>query len=173
MLSYVHKFYNKKSEIFEVFIVPKTSNSFHTFYVDFYRDMMIAECKGKLNFGEQTDKEKQGNTEGVNKITEAPFTKRCNKIRMIPGPVKRVSHPQGVQKSSLPLRSAARLSTGQISMKSCAKSAISFSKQQMYDAECLTMKLTNELKSMKDIMADMMRSELCLTTSLRYKLNEV
>jgi hypothetical protein len=29
------------------------------------------------------------------------------------------------------------------------------------------------LKSMKDIVDDMLRSEFCLNTSLRYKVNEV
>ncbi|KAF7827737.1 uncharacterized protein G2W53_018901 [Senna tora] len=135
--------------------------------------MMIAECRGKLNFDEQTEDEKKGSTEGITEITRAQFTKRCNKISMIPKPFKRVSPPQGVQKSSNPSRSAARLGSGHTSMQSCAKRAISFSKRQMQDAEFLAMKLTNELKSMKDIMDDMLRSELCLTTSLRYKVNEV
>ncbi|XP_054823755.1 uncharacterized protein LOC129321853 isoform X2 [Prosopis cineraria] len=135
-------------------------------------DKEYTTCKGKLFFGEQTDDEKKDTIEELNEIVGARFTKHCNKIRKIPKPLKRVSHPQGVQKSSLPSRSAYRVSTGPSSLQSCAKNAISFSKRQMHDAECLAMKLTNELKSMKDIMTAMLRSELCLTTPLRYKVNE-
>ncbi|KAI9088678.1 hypothetical protein K1719_029792 [Acacia pycnantha] len=135
-------------------------------------DKEYTTCKGKLFFGEQTDDEKKDTAEELDVIEGARFTKHCNKIRKIPKPVKRVSLPQGVQKSSFPSRSASRLSTGLTSMQSCARSAILFSQRQMHDAECLAMKLTNELKSMKDIMATMLRSELCLTTPLRYKVNE-
>lgn len=135
--------------------------------------MLIAACRGKLYFGEQTADEKKGTAEGLDETIRARTTKRCNKISMIPKPLKRVSQPQGIQKSSHPSRSTARLGAGHTSMQSCAKSAIAFSRRQMHDAECLAMKLTNELKSMKDIMGDMLRSELCLTTSLRYKVNEV
>ncbi|XP_028758147.1 uncharacterized protein LOC114717220 [Neltuma alba] len=135
-------------------------------------DKEYTTCKGKLFFGEQTDDEKKDTTEELDEIVGARFTKHCNKIRKIPKPLKRVTRPQAVQKSSLPSRSANSLSTGLTSMQSCAKNAISFSKRQMQDVECLAMKLANELKSMKDIMGAMLRSELCLTTPLRYKVNE-
>lgn len=134
---------------------------------------MFAACKGKLFFGEQTDDYKKDTTEEFDVTVGARFTNHCNKIRKIPKPLKRVSQPQGIQKSSLPSRSASRHGNGLTSMQSCAKNAILFSQIQMQDAECLAMKLTNELKSMKDIMAAMLRSELCVTTPLRYKVNEV
>ncbi|KAJ1381045.1 hypothetical protein SESBI_45486 [Sesbania bispinosa] len=120
-------------------------------------------CKGKLNFTEQTDK--NGAAEGPNDIMGAGFTDNPNKTNVIPKTSKRVS------KTPHSSRTATRV--GCSSVQSCSKNAIAFSKQQLYDIECLAMKLTKELKSMKDIVDDMLRSEFCLNTSLRYKVNEV
>ena len=127
---------------------------------------MVVECRGKLYYGEHTDK---NGAEGLNDIMRPGFTDNPNKVSITPKTFKRGSHPKGIFKSAS--RPANRL--GCNSVQSCSKSAIAFSKQQMHDVECLTMKLTRELKSMKDIVDDMLRSEFCLNTSLRYKVNEV
>ncbi|KAK7350075.1 hypothetical protein VNO77_08166 [Canavalia gladiata] len=125
-------------------------------------------CRGKLRFIEQTDK-KNGKAEGLDDTMKAQFTDNPNKVSVIPRTFKRVSHHKGISKihSSRP---ATRL--GCNSVQSCSKSAIAFTQQQMHDVECLAMKLTKELKSMKDIVDDMLRSEFCLNTSLRHKVNE-
>lgn len=125
-------------------------------------------CRGKLNFGEQTDK-KNGVTIGLDDM-KAGFNDNSNKISVIPETFKRVSRPKGMSKIPHSSRTAAHLQCN--SVQSCSKSAIAFSKQQMRDAECLAVKLTKQLKSMKDIVDDMLRSEFCLNTSLRYKVNE-
>ncbi|CAJ1949353.1 unnamed protein product [Sphenostylis stenocarpa] len=129
---------------------------------------MIAGFKGKTYFSEQTDK-MNGTAEGCDDITGARFTDIPNKISII-SRTKRVSHPKGISKIPHSSRQATRL--GCSSVQSCSKSAIAFTQQQMHDAECLAMKLTKELKSMKDIVDDMLRSEFCLNTSLRHKVNE-
>ncbi|KAL9303276.1 hypothetical protein ACSQ67_020539 [Phaseolus vulgaris] len=125
-------------------------------------------CKGKICFSEQTDK-MNGTADGGDDITGAEFTDIPNKIRFIPR-TKRVSHPKGISKIPHSSHQATRLACS--SVQSCPKSAIAFTKQQMHDAECLAMRLTRELKSMKDIVDDMLRSEFCLNTSLRHKVNE-
>ncbi|KAK2432823.1 hypothetical protein QL285_018166 [Trifolium repens] len=125
--------------------------------------------KGALQFTEQTDK--NGDTEGLNDITKTQVISSPKKIRVIPPkPLKSSSNVKGVSKSRNSSRSATHV--GCNTLQNCSKSAIAFSKQQMQDAECLAMKLTKELKSMKEIVDDMLRSEFCLNTSLRYKVNE-
>jgi hypothetical protein len=132
--------------------------------------IIISERKGALQFTEQTDK--NGDTEGLNDITRTQVTSSPKKIRVIPPkPCKSSSNVKGVSKNRNSSRSATHV--GCSTLQNCSKSAIAFSKQQMQDAECLAMKLTKELKSMKDIVDDMLRSEFCLNTSLRYKVNEV
>ncbi|GAU29690.1 hypothetical protein TSUD_264260 [Trifolium subterraneum] len=118
---------------------------------------------------EQTDK--NGDAEGLNDITRTQVINSPKKIRVIPPkPSKSSSNLKGIPKSRNSSRSATHV--GCSTLQNCSKSAIAFSKQQMNDAECLAMKLTKELKSMKDIMDAMLRSEFCLNTSLRYKVNE-
>ncbi|KAG5071404.1 hypothetical protein AAZX31_03G060600 [Glycine max] len=125
-------------------------------------------CKGKLYFSEKTDK-MNGTDEGFDDITGTRPNDIPNKISVIPRN-KRVSHPRGISKVPHSSRHATRI--GCNSVQSCSKSAIAFTQQQMHDAECLAMRLTKELKSMKDIVDDMLRSEFCLNTSLRHKVNE-
>lgn len=130
---------------------------------------MIPECKGELPFTKSTDK--NGDAVGLKDITRTGVTNKPNKVRVTSKTSRNGSNLKSVSKTSNSSRSATRL--GCSTLQNCSKSAIAFSKQQMHDAECLTMKLTKELKSMKDIMDDMLRSEFCLNTSLRYKVNEV
>ncbi|KHN11896.1 hypothetical protein glysoja_042730 [Glycine soja] len=125
-------------------------------------------CKEKLYFSEKTDK-MNSTAEGLDDITGARLTDIFNKISVIPRS-KRVSQPRGISKNAHSSRQATRI--GCNSVQSCSKSAIAFTQQQMHDAECLAMRLTKELKSMKDIVDDMLRSEFCLNTSLRHKVNE-
>ncbi|XP_004507196.1 uncharacterized protein [Cicer arietinum] len=125
-------------------------------------------CKGELPFTKSTDK--NGDAVGLKDITRTGVTNKPNKVRVTSKTSRNGSNLKSVSKTSNSSRSATRL--GCSTLQNCSKSAIAFSKQQMHDAECLTMKLTKELKSMKDIMDDMLRSEFCLNTSLRYKVNE-
>ncbi|KAK7390478.1 hypothetical protein VNO78_25784 [Psophocarpus tetragonolobus] len=125
-------------------------------------------CKGKLYFSEPTDK-MNVTTEGLDVIRGARFADVPSKISVIPR-TKRVSNPKGISKNPHSSRQASRL--GCNTVQSCSKSAIAFTQQQMHDVECLATKLTKELKSMKDIMDEMLRSEFCLNTSLRHKVNE-
>ncbi|KAL1368465.1 hypothetical protein AAHE18_02G123100 [Arachis hypogaea] len=128
-------------------------------------NLMHSSCKGKLQYSEQTNKSDAD--EGLNDNMRPGFTDSPDKIIITPKTSKRGSQPKGIFKSPRP---ANRI--GFNSVQSCSKSAIAFSQQQMHDVECLTMKLTKELKSMKEIVDDMLRSEFCLNTSLRYKVNE-
>ncbi|KAE9592042.1 hypothetical protein Lalb_Chr19g0125071 [Lupinus albus] len=127
--------------------------------------MMVAECKEKLYAGEQTGK-KKCTASGLDETRRARFVdKVSNRTKTFKGGF----HPKGILKS--PNRS--RLSTECSSLQSCPYSTtVAFSKRQMHDFEMLTNKLTKELKSMKGLMDDMLRSEFCLNTSLRYKVNE-
>ncbi|XP_058729175.1 uncharacterized protein LOC131601389 isoform X2 [Vicia villosa] len=125
-------------------------------------------CKGVLQFTEQTDK--NGDAKGLNDITRTAVTNNPNKTGVTPKTSKSGISLKAVPKIRNSSRSATHL--GCSTLQNCSKSAISFSKQQMHDAESLAMKLTKELKSMKDIVDDMLRSEFCLNTSLRYKVNE-
>lgn len=130
---------------------------------------MISECSGKLHFTEQTNKD--GDAEGLNDITRTGLTNNPVKISGNPKISKRGQGAKGISKIPNSSRSATRL--GCSTLQSCSKSAIAFSKQQLYDVECIATKLTKELKAMKEIVDDMLRSEFCLNTSLRYKVNEV
>ncbi|GAU50764.1 hypothetical protein TSUD_290760 [Trifolium subterraneum] len=126
-------------------------------------------CKGALQFTEQTNK--NGDAEGLNDITRTQATNSPNKTRVTsPKPSKSSSNLKGISKFGSSARTAtyAECST----LQNCSKSAIAFSKQQMQDAQRLAMKLINELKSMKDIVDEMLQSEFCLNTSLSDKVNE-
>ncbi|KAK7256808.1 hypothetical protein RIF29_30309 [Crotalaria pallida] len=127
-------------------------------------DKDFLKCKEKLYFGEQTDK-KNGIVEGLNETTRAVSTSSKT--------FKSGFQPNGILKIPCPSRPAPRLSTECSSVHSSSNStAIAFSKRQMHQVESLTTRLTKELKAMKDIVDDMLRSEFCLNTSLRYKVNE-
>ncbi|MED6210626.1 hypothetical protein PIB30_065942 [Stylosanthes scabra] len=119
-------------------------------------------CKGKLQYGEQTSENDAD--EGLNDNMRPGFTDSQDKVIITPKTSKRVSQPKGTLKSPRP---ASRL--GFNSVQSCSESAIAFSKQQMKDVESLTMKLTKQVKSMKEILDDMLQ-EFCLNTSLRHKI---
>ncbi|CAK8574945.1 unnamed protein product [Lathyrus sativus] len=125
-------------------------------------------CKGVLQFTEENDK--KGDAEGLNDITRTEVTSIPNKTGVTLKTSKSSISLKAVPKIRNSSRSATHL--GCSTLQNCSKSAISFSKQQMHDAESLAMRLTKELKSMKDIVDDMLRSEFCLNTSLRYKVNE-
>ncbi|OIW07505.1 hypothetical protein TanjilG_14451 [Lupinus angustifolius] len=107
--------------------------------------------RGKLEFGEQSDK--NGTAEGLDEPTKARSAKNRNEMTFS--------------------TKMFRLRKEFQSIRDCPNStSIAFSKRQMRDAEILTTKLTKELKSMTDIVEDMLRSEFCLNTPLRYKVNE-
>ncbi|MED6222222.1 hypothetical protein PIB30_062313 [Stylosanthes scabra] len=120
-------------------------------------------CKGKLQYGEQTSENDAD--EGLNDNMRPGFTDSQDKVIITPKTSKRVSQPKGILKSPRP---ASRL--GFNFVQRCSKSVIAFSKLQMKDVEGMTMKLTEQLKSMTEILDDMLRSEFCLNTSLRRKV---
>lgn len=132
--------------------------------------MMISESMGSsLYFTEQTIK--NGATEGFNDIMGAGFTDNPNKTSSGSKTFKGVSHPKGA--SRIPHSSRPRTRLGCSSGQRYSKSAIIFSEQQMRDTESIAEKLTIELKSIKDILDVVLRSEFCRNKSLRYKVNEV
>ncbi|KAJ7949706.1 Titin like [Quillaja saponaria] len=100
--------------------------------------------RGKLDFVEETE-QKIGTADGPDKIMRTGFT---------------VNSKQTIRKSK------------RVAAKSCSESAIAFSQRQMHDIEYIAMKLTNELKSMKDLVVDMMQSESCPASSLKHKMGQ-
>ncbi|CAL0304468.1 unnamed protein product [Lupinus luteus] len=134
-------------------------------------DKDFLKCREKLYIGEHSGK-KKGTASGPDETRRARFVDNPKKVSNSTKTFKGGFHPKGILK--FPHRSRSeRDSIGCSSLQSCPYStSISFSKRQMHDFETLTMKLTKELKSMKVIVDDMLRSEFCLNTSLRYKVNE-
>lgn len=86
---------------------------------------------------------------------------------------KRRDQPEGVPKDTNLSHPVPRFSTGCNSIEICSESAIAFSQRQMQDIECLATKLTNELKTMKEIAEDRLYSQASPATSLKFKANEV
>ncbi|CAL0302672.1 unnamed protein product [Lupinus luteus] len=114
-------------------------------------DEDLSKCRGKLDFGEQTDK--NGTAEGFDETTKA----------------RSVDNPKETKFSTKAFRLRREFKSLQSSPNS---TSIAFVKRQMRDGEMLTTRLTKELKSLRDIVEDMLRSEFCLNTPLRYKVNE-
>lgn len=117
-------------------------------------------------------KNKFGRVEGPDWIRGAEFNINPQKVIRKPKNYKRGFHPSGVPK--VPLSCAApRFSTGCTSIQSCSQSAIEFSQQQMKDFECLAMKLTKELTTMKDILEERLIPQACPASSLKYNVDRV
>lgn len=131
--------------------------------------MMISESRSRLYFLAQSIK--NGAAKGPNDIMGAGFTDNPNKISARAKTFQGVSHSKGT--SRIPHSSRPATRRGCSSEQSFPNNAITFTKRQMQDTECIALKLTKELKSMKDILDDMLRSQFCLNTSLRHKVNEV
>ncbi|XP_057458954.1 uncharacterized protein LOC130749592 [Lotus japonicus] len=113
---------------------------------------------------------KNGAAKGPNDIMGAGFTDNPNKISARAKTFQGVSHSKGTSRIPHSSRPATRRDCS--SEQSFPNNAITFTKRQMQDTECIALKLTKELKSMKDILDDMLRSQFCLNTSLRHKVNE-
>ncbi|PON60302.1 hypothetical protein TorRG33x02_285240 [Trema orientale] len=126
----------------------------------------------KLCFGQQTGKKTKTTTaERSGQIARVKFSAnhKQNKTK----DEKRLDQPEGGDKDPHLSQAAPRFSTGCTSIETCSQNAIAFSQRQMQDIECLATKLTNELKTMKEIAEDRLFSETCPATSLQYKANEV
>ncbi|OIW01222.1 hypothetical protein TanjilG_10383 [Lupinus angustifolius] len=129
-------------------------------------------CREKLYNGEQSGI-KNGTASGLDETRSARFVDNPKKVSNSMKTSKGDFHPKGILKFPYCSRPERDLSTGCSSFQSYPfTTSITFSKRQMHDVEMLTTKLTKELKTMKDILDDMLRSEFCLNTSLRYKVNE-
>ncbi|XP_057445336.1 uncharacterized protein LOC130737544 isoform X2 [Lotus japonicus] len=137
--------------------------------VDTHHENNLKSMGSSLYFTEQTIK--NGATEGFNDIMGAGFTDNPNKTSSGSKTFKGVSHPKGA--SRIPHSSRPRTRLGCSSGQRYSKSAIIFSEQQMRDTESIAEKLTIELKSIKDILDVVLRSEFCRNKSLRYKVNEI
>ena len=134
--------------------------------------MIISGSQKKLCFGQHNGKETKVNkAERPGPISKIIFS--VNQKHNIPKPKheKRKGKTNVVPKGPPPSHAVPRFTTGCNSIESCSQSAIAFSQRQMQDIECLTTKLTNELKTMKEIAEDTLYSET--STSLKYKANEV
>ncbi|BFG17825.1 hypothetical protein CerSpe_040990 [Prunus speciosa] len=124
-------------------------------------------CKGNLCFGKQAENT-IGGAGGPDQIRRAIKTQNNRN----PKYEKIHSHPKGIPKGSNVSAAAPRFSTGCTSIRACSESAIAFSQRQMHDIECLTTKLSNELKTMKEIAEERLQREAYPATSLRYNANE-
>ncbi|KAF8406410.1 hypothetical protein HHK36_008497 [Tetracentron sinense] len=76
--------------------------------------------------------------------------------------------PRGILKGPQVSCAIPRAGSDCTSIKSCSRKAIAFSQRQMHDIECLAMKLTKELKSMKDIVEETLHLEALPSTSSKY-----
>ncbi|PQQ13616.1 uncharacterized protein Pyn_34298 [Prunus yedoensis var. nudiflora] len=124
-------------------------------------------CKGNLCFGKQAENT-IGGAGGPDQIRRAIKTQNNRN----PKYEKIHSHPKGIPKGSNVSAAAPRFSTGCTSIRACSESAIAFSQRQMHDIECLTTKLSNELKTVKEIAEERLQREAYPATSLRYNANE-
>lgn len=124
---------------------------------------------GEFNFGNN----KFSGVEGPNQIREDEFCIKPRQTIRKQRSSKRGFPPKAVHKASYLSYAVPRFSTGCTSIQSCTQSAIEFSQQQMKDFECLAMKLTTELQSMKDILEERLLPEACPASSLKYKADRV
>lgn len=141
---------------------------FHSHVVDFHVFPIISACKGNLCFGKQAENT-IGGAGGPDQIRRAIKTQNNRNSKY----EKNHSHPKGIPKGSNVSAAAPRFSTGCTSIRACSESAIAFSQRQMHDIECLATKLSNELKTMKEIAEERLQREAYPATSLRYNANEV
>ncbi|KAF5468456.1 hypothetical protein F2P56_012606 [Juglans regia] len=124
-------------------------------------------CTGEFYIG----KNNFSSVEGPNQIREDEFSIKPRQIIRKQRSSKRGFPPKAVHKAPYLSYTVPRFSTGCTSIQSCTQSAIEFSQQQMKDFECLAMKLTKELQSMKDILEERLLPEDCPALSLKYKVD--
>ncbi|XP_030950455.1 uncharacterized protein LOC115974306 isoform X2 [Quercus lobata] len=124
-------------------------------------------CRGKLDF----EKNKIGRVEGPDLIRGAELGINPQQITRKRKNDKRGTPPKIVHKVPNLSGAVPRFSTGCTSIQSCSQSAIEFSQQQMNDFECLAVKLTKELKSMKEILEERLLPEACPASSFKYNVD--
>ncbi|MCD7469142.1 hypothetical protein HAX54_007979 [Datura stramonium] len=160
--------------------------------IELIDDLENYKCKEKLTFAGYEDSERSSVAD-ASATKESEGSPQLNKAKVFIGPKqiarrlkigKRSSPPKGnLEKRSCPpkgnlegprlSRSLPQLSTGCTSIKRCSESAIAFSQRQMHDIESLTLKLMNELKSMKDMVEEKLLFEAYRTSSLKNDADEV
>ncbi|KAG6674928.1 hypothetical protein I3842_15G072600 [Carya illinoinensis] len=124
-------------------------------------------CRGEFYLG----KNKFSSFEGSNQIREDEFSIKPRQIIRKQRSSKKGFPPKAVHKAPYLSYTVPRFSTGCTSIQSCTQSAIEFSQQQMKDFECLAMKLTKELQSMKDTLEERLLPEDCPASSLKFKVD--
>ena len=130
----------------------ETSLSFCTPYLlDIDWVVILSECRGKLYFGKQTN-HRILRAQGLDQFRRDGATIKPKSIMRKAKQDKKGSPPKGILKVTRPSCSASRVSTECTTAQCCSQSAIAFTQRQMRDIESLAMKLTTELKSMKDIV---------------------
>ena len=129
----------------------------------------MSDCRGKLDF----EKNKIGRVEGPDLIRGAEHGINPQQITRKRKNDKRGTPPKIVHKVPNLSGAVPRFSTGCTSIQSCSQSAIEFSQQQMNDFECLAVKLTKELKSMKEILEERLLPEACPASSFKYNVDRV
>lgn len=85
-----------------------------------------------------------------------------------------ICQEQNIRKSKKrSFHSANTTKVPQATVQNCSESAIAFTQRQMQDIECLALKLTNQLKSMKAIVEDRLHVEGNKATSFKFNTDEV
>ncbi|XP_015884620.3 uncharacterized protein LOC107420233 [Ziziphus jujuba] len=130
--------------------------------------------KKKLCFGKQIENAtKIHNTKVPEQVRRIRFSIKPKHIVMKPKNEKGHSRSKGIPKVPHFSQAVPPIGTECNSIQSCSQSAIAFSERQMHDIECLATKLTDELKTMKEIVEERLWSEAYPGTSLKYNANEV
>lgn len=111
-------------------------------------------CKGKLRFGKQIDV-------------------KTSSIRSNMQTTKRPKTSKGILNGTQLSRALPLVNSGCISVHKCSESAIKFSKRQMQDIEGLMMMLTQELKSMKNIVEETLNTDSFPDNSLNFNGDDV
>ena len=133
---------------------------------------LISGPQKKLCFGQQTGKKSKTTTAARSDHTARVRSSANHKQNLVkPKNEKRLEQPEADHKGPHLSHATPRFTTGCTSIEICSQSAIAFSQRQMQDFECLATKLTNELKTMKEIAESRLFSEG--STSLKFKTSEV
>lgn len=126
--------------------------------------LLILACGGKPYF--KQIKYKVGTAEG------------CDPMKRVYSDTYHEQNTRKSRKRSLHSTNTTKASHAHASMRSstvqsCSDSAIAFTERQMQDIECLALKLTTQLKSMKAIVEDRIHVEGNKATSYKFNTDEV
>ncbi|KAF4347277.1 hypothetical protein F8388_015068 [Cannabis sativa] len=130
--------------------------------------------KKKLCFTQQTEKKtKISKAEKSCQVARVRYSANLKQNVVKPKNEKRLTQTEGDHKGPHRSNVFPRFSTGCTSIETCSQNAIAFSQRQMQDMECLATKLTNELKTLKDIVEDKLLPEAGPATSFKSKPSEL